>query len=591
MATSSFNPEQIAVRAKLGMMATDAPPGRVLTYLASPEKGTLPASCTLKVCDPNDLYGTLRFFSRILRDGAGGKAILNEMKNLDPISVDWRFFLSPLHPDYYRMSDTQRQHFSFLDGYEYDILIPVNDSMEECSDISYSIEESWRAFIEAAREGKRILVNLSGLRHAGRTNERGLRATGPLGLPGQENEGSFLAIYIFIARYLETGRIPEFIDLLGQLNQTIRRGGQFKDGIITSSMPSSHPCFLDYLKHPLRLIPGSHKKGVQFIEGDALPDEETLALIARKHNEESLFLEKLTKEDIKENYWWNVCVGIKLPDRGTCLIYRVNLAQCHTPEDIPMAFTSAVSKLLNLHLSWRAAVGASRSAHYAPLEQDRQIALDIMGLASALVHFGVTYKELAKALQAFLDNSPYDTESMAYKIVYNLAVGYRQSTIICDDTMEFYGLPKLRHIHCIEPQQKSAESYRDLKDYPCSRNIDPPFAVRQWRVSEASNPPRKLIQFNPAIEIANQLGAEFHLRFCELWQEFMSVCGRPHGISYDNWMYVTAADVKDFVTRSPLQTWYYNYARQIDQSYLDKGALPEIATDCSLDVGCPVCAE
>lgn len=568
----------------LPSLSTDAPPGRVLTYLTNPEKGTLPASCTLKIVNPTNLHEDLRFFSRILRDGAGGKAILNNWYDHTPIKVNWRFYLSPLHLDYYRMSSEQKKHFSVVSLYDWDEIITVDDSMEESSVTGFSIEESWRKFIDLAIQGKRILVNLSNLRPVGTLNDRGLRATGPLGLEGLENEGSFLAIYEAIANHLEDGTITSFIDLLGQLNQTIRRGGQFKDGIITSSIPWNHPSCLQYLKHPLHLIPGSHKKGVQFEGSEELPSQELLELIAHKHNTESLFLEKTDPNDL--DYHWNVCVGIKVPNLGTCLLYRTNLAQCEEPDDISMAMVSAMRHLLELHVGWRASVGNERSGHYAPLREDRQVALDIMGLASALAHWGVSYQELADAMEEFMFMDHHPDNSMAWRIVYALAKGYRETTILADDYMDDLGLPRLKYLHSIEPQQKSAEGYKDLSGYSCTRNIDPPFHHRQWRVSEARG--RKLIRYNPKCELAKDVGADLHLRFCELWQQFMELCGRPHGISYDNWKQATADDVKDFLTRSPLKTWYYNYSHQIDQSYLDKG---QVVDACNLEQGCVVCAE
>ena len=88
--------------------------------------------------------------------------------------------------------------------------IVVEDSMTEGRD---SIEASWKFASHALRYGAGCAVHLSNLRPKGHDNGQGLTASGPV---------SFAKIY-------------------STLNETLRRGGKFKNGAITCVLDIDHP--------------------------------------------------------------------------------------------------------------------------------------------------------------------------------------------------------------------------------------------------------------------------------------------------------------------------------------------------------------
>ena len=94
----------------------------------------------------------------------------------------------------------------------------VDDSMEGPE----GIEASWRFVSHALRFGAGVAVHLSNLRPKGSENGRGLTASGPV---------SFLKIY-------------------SVLNETLRRGGHYKNGAVVGHLDLDHPDVLDFIRTP-----------------------------------------------------------------------------------------------------------------------------------------------------------------------------------------------------------------------------------------------------------------------------------------------------------------------------------------------------
>lgn len=571
-------------------------PSRPRTYLQEPEKGLLPHSCSLTVWD-NDLYRCLFLTSHDLRGGSGVKLVLDKFENRKPLNFNWRFYLDPEHPDFNKITKYQAQylHEDATDDIHWE-WITVEDSMVEMGMYRVSIEESWKKFIELAEQGKDIVVDLSSLRPSGQVNSKGLTATGAVGDGTDEsNDSSFFAIYDRLAKYLQTGDIMTFLQLMGTLNATLRRGGQYKNGIITSSMISSNPLIRDYLNADITKIAGSHKKAIRLLPEDA-NNIELLKLAADKRNSESLFLEKVAAS--APGTYQNVCLGIELPNRGTCLIGRVNLGLVADPDNLWKAFCEATEHLCHLHINWRSEVGR-RADIYQELEDDRQIAIDVLGLANFLAYHGITYRQFNDALESFLDNPeqvPYP--SKAQNIVYNLALAYSRSVMVADQIMEQHGLSKLDRIHTVEPAQSHSYQCKDIQGFTTARAIFAPFGRKVRRRSESQK--NVMVKHgNESLEIAADIGAELHQRLCENWQRLMDRYGRPHGISFDTWNECSVEWLQDFILRSPLKSAYYQEASNYNQEYLRKVAMMayseekanEPACDISRKGECSVCAE
>ena len=552
-------------------------PGRVRTFLTQDYYSTIPASCALTVYK-NNLFELLKLCALDLCGGACTKVILdNYQKPQTHRNFSWSFSLSPMHPDYCKLSDRQKEYLT--NGLSEDIyLIKVADSMNDSKSEGISIIESWTAFIEAAIAGKNIIVDLSQLRPYGTigSNQR-IISSGPIGRgKDDESECSFLSIYIAIAKYLRSGKIFDFLYVLGCLNDTLRRGG-YKRGIITTAMIYSNPFIEEYLDAPLGDLPGGTKKGIRIDEG-VIPYTRLIDKIAEKANSESLFIVKVgNNPDVFDN----VCVGIRIPDRGTCLIWRINLAKINDIQSIPLWFGKATSQLALLHIYWRKE-RPKQAQIYAPLYDDRQICLDVMGIVSALAGWKIKYQEFLGALVRYNNGIPGEFESD--RLVEYLARGFAESTRIADEIMEMHELPPLERIHTPgEPAMRHSYECTDLKGNTITRSIYPPFSKIVKRESEHE---AVAVYHHGQVETPPDITPDHHEAMCEEWSRFINNVGRSHELmSYDAWHEITPEWIEYFIKESPLGAKYYSNARNFDQSYMRK------RTTTVQDEGCAVCAE
>ena len=99
----------------------------------------------------------------------------------------------------------------------------VQDSMEG----EDGIEKSWRFVSHALRYGAGVAVHLSNLRPKGTENGKGLVASGPV---------SFAKIY-------------------SVLNETLRRGGIYKNGAVVCHLDIDHPDLIEFITTPRHELP------------------------------------------------------------------------------------------------------------------------------------------------------------------------------------------------------------------------------------------------------------------------------------------------------------------------------------------------
>jgi hypothetical protein len=578
-------------------------PGRIKNYLAQENKtdGLLPHSCELRVYK-NDLGAFLKTVALGLAGGAGIKVILNDYVTPEAVwdaQDSWCFWVSEDNSDYPKMSELQKNY------YDDDLLdhvrspkIKVADSLEGTfEDGSVSITDSWGVFIDALKSNNVPRVNLDALRAHGTTNSKGLVASGALGSGGDDNDsGSFLSVYRYIAIYLSEPTLKNFLNLLGCLCETIRRGGVYKSAIITTGMRYTHPLIEEYLNVPMFELLGSHQKSIE-LDSDVLDNKELCQLICDKVNKESLFLSKIQPEGLHQN----VCQSLSLGDGATCLIWRVNAGMCMTPEQLIKAYVDAATHLTNLHVNWRNEVG-DRSERYLPVEQDRQIAIDVIGLANQLALLGFTYQQFAQALEA-VNRGEYENQLMKdnekFSSVLDLAYAYNEAYFSAldqsDHIMISNGYSPLDRIFCIEPSQRHYLDLEDAEGNTLARSIIAPFARVMGRSSKAIGD--QFVSFGN-VEIATDVTPSINQYFLEQWQTLMNSTGRAHGISFDLWREIDVNWLHDFLVYSRLKATYYQFASEYDKlSYVNKDVSADFSELEGLDMmvcdmtnkGCSTC--
>lgn len=547
-------------------------PGRVRTFLLNPEQHTTPHSCTRYEWN-GDLVDLLTFAARALKGGSGVKITFPaNTKLIEPRDLgNWKVWIDPTHPEYNVIKKYSNlvniDALKDFDTREVVRVYEIEDSIEGAG----GILDSWKELINAWSWDESILV-LSNIRSIGTQNSNGLIASGA---------ESFLSIYGAIAKYLETGTIDSLLKLLGTLNHVMRRGG-YKKGIITSAMSTDCDLIKDYLKVPTIEIEGSHKKGV-ILNDSAFDDPELIEMIVESRNSESTFIEKPCEAGLGAN----VCVGILLGHKATCLIWRVNLGICAIDE-IVKTFTQAALDICELHTTWREKK-PELASYYAPLKDDRQVGLDVMGLANLLAIEGVTYLEFADALEDLLTDKTVDFTNKAHQIVEAINNGYRAAKWTCDNYMFVKRLPMLDRIFTVEPAQSHAYETLDRLGKTTCRGIFPPTGRIVKRTSDSQVNKR---YFHGNVETDVIVGPELHERVCDMWQRMLDQTGRGHAISQDSWELIDAGKLKEFTERASKTLYYSEFANYNQRGFLAKTVQDVTLETCSIDRkdDCQACA-
>lgn len=518
-------------------------PERLQTYLENPEGKRLPFSCTLAVLKKDtDIGEVVAWATQSLKSGAGVKLIIADTFKLpEPADLDLELFLDYDHPDWQTPEQPEGLNISkSFDRLPVAGIVP-DDSIE-------GIAAGWRQLFRASGH---VTVNLSLLRPRDTVNSDGMLASGPI---------SFARVYLAIAKYRTNPSMFSLLRLFGILNDVILRGG-YKKGIITSAIEDTSEYVDDYLAVPLVSLRGSHKKGLILSKHPG----ERLDTVIEKVNYESMFLQKARPDKL----YANVCMGIYLDDRGTCLINRVNLGQVKDIRDIPMAFVEATRHAVLVHHEWRKQQ-PERANQWAGLATDNQVAIDVMGLSNLLRQLGISYRTLILALNGEVNQA---TELLSY-----LAEGYTVSCLEADRMcLEELGIPVMERLHTVEPAQ--AHSYRttDAEGYTTARGIWPPFSRIVNRYSQSSTEPVKTYDHGPIEELT----PDEHYKLCCGWANLMGAFGRPHSISYDTWEDFTPGVFKKWWD-GPLTTLYYNMSKDYNtRGYARKRFVAPDLTTCT----------
>ena len=269
----------------------------------------------------------------------------------------------------------------------------VDDSMEGPE----GIEASWRFASHALRNGAGCAIHLSKLRPRGHENGKGLTASGPV---------SFAKIY-------------------SVLNETLRRGGHYKNGAIVAHLDINHPDILEFVQLPRDAAPWIKRT----VDLDAglwnSTDSRVKDAILEGIKSGDIWLNKIKYDNKGQRIYGNVCLEVYLPTRGTCLLQHVNLAACDS-RDLKKAFANGMSELCDLH----GRTGVGGTGEYLSPNEDRQVGLGMLGLSNFLRRHGLTYAEFGKALEEINSQTPI-TDDKAHDIAWQFKEAIEGAAYVC----------------------------------------------------------------------------------------------------------------------------------------------------------------
>jgi hypothetical protein len=409
----------------------------------------------------------------------------------------------------------------------------VEDSMEGPN----GIEASWRFVSHALRNGAGCAVHLSELRPRGSDNGHGLIASGPV---------SFGRIY-------------------STLNETLRRGGKYKNGAVVLHLDANHADIEEFIETPRELLPWA-KRCVN-ITREWWEDMDVIVRQKLLHGIKSgdIWLNKVKYEGTKR-IRGNVCLEVYLPSRGTCLLQHVNLGACEF-NDIPSAFVQGMSQLCSLH----GGTGVGETGEYLDPTIDRQVGLGMLGLANLLRRYGVTYEQFGRALDSY--NRGDTNRTAAYELVSQLASGIQEAAQVAK-------VNNMVRAFAIAPTASCSYRSRDLDGYTCTPEIAPPISRTVDRDSGTFGV--ETYDYGE-VEIASEVGWHAYKRVADGIMTLLNATGLAHGYSFNSWSDVVTYD-DEFIEQwlDSSQTSLY-YSLQVMGDVQDKSDAYAALKDSDVD--------
>lgn len=388
----------------------------------------------------------------------------------------------------------------------------VDDSMEGPE----GIEASWRFVSHALRNGAGVAVHLSNLRPKGADNGKGLVASGPV---------SFARIY-------------------SALNETLRRGGVYKNGAVVIHLDLEHPDILEFIQVPRAELPWVKR----CIDLDpfqwSTTTQEVRNAILWGIASGDIWLNKIRYDHRGNRIYGNVCLEVYLPHRGTCLLEHVNLGAC-TIEEIPGAFEAAMTELVKLH----ARTGVGDTGEYLKPEVDRQVGLGIIGLANLLAIEGVTYADLRHAFDRFFAQVTYPYITTADAIANALFDGIDRAASVAR-------AHRMDRAFAIAPTASCSYNNVDRLGFTTAPEIAPPIS----RTVDRDSGTFGVQSFDYGnVETAEQVGYSTFRGVADCIVSFFQDTSLFHGYSLNTWSDQVTYDeqfVNDWIL-SPQTSMYY----------------------------------
>lgn len=524
--------------------------GRVRTAIEHPEKGTRSASCTTikPRFDLDSVRRTIKFISSSLRAGAG---INVHLDNLPPSTAS-------LNGDVYFTADGQK----------------VSDSMEEFDKVwnapdeqAIPIDKAIYYAYESGYTNQDVYFDLSGLRPSGVKNDKGMVSSGP-----KSFQNLITAAYTCGAH----PNVENWMKFLSTFNQEIRRGGVYKNGAITTTLPVWHDEAYLYITLPASETPWLKRGLLLPKDWIKLP---YMPLAIQEVNKGTLWLEKALVKRNGKIHWLNhdsplmdarllsnVCREVLLDNQGTCDLSHVNLGMIDTGQELVEALCDLVQFLYALKMS------KEQKSIYLEREFDNQIGVGLLGLSNLLARKKLKYTLFIDALKKTIRNSEDSTVYFMDKIAEQTS-GYLDS----EKSLAFwfvYAYKKagllaknldLERTFVIAPTANSSFNHKDLEGFTTSPEIVPPLKQMVERGSETTEV--TYATYHPDTEIASDLEPSQLFELYEAFQNLMDMDGLAHSVSMNVYEPIDFNWLLRF-SESPLRTTYYRM--ELNQDYTDK---------------------
>ena len=375
------------------------------------------------------------------------------------------------------------------------------------------IEASWRFASHALRLGAGCAIHLSKLDPKGHERPSGVTASGAV---------SFGKIY-------------------SVLNETIRRGGKFKNGAIVLHYDLCGSDAYDFITTPRHELPWV-KRCInitdEWWEACTFKSELLHGIKAG-----DIWLTKVAHDNEGERIYGNVCLEVRLRSRGTCLLQHVSLGMCEA-DDLTEAFKEGMSQLCELH----GQTGVGDTGEYLYPSVDRQVGLGVLGLANFLRRQNVSYKEFGEGLEQY-NNGAAPVATRGYELACKFDIAIQHAAAIARSH-------HMVRAFAIAPTASCSFRSKDLDGYTCTPEIAPPIAQTVDRDSGTFGV--QTYEYGP-VEIASEVGWNDYKRVADQLVLMYQRTGLLHGYSFNSWSDQVTYD-NEFIEEwlsSPQTSLYY----------------------------------
>ncbi|NER97432.1 MAG: hypothetical protein F6J86_26895 [Symploca sp. SIO1B1] len=375
---------------------------------------------------------------------------------------------------------------------------------------------------------------------------------------------------------------------------TIRRHGVYKNGAGCAYINHDHPDLLEWLGYsnsygvsiqdrlgdrfnipPVDFDGNANQRWIKkaIYVDDTLLDNPLLPEIMQSISRGRLFVAKKQWSADGERLYSNICTEALLPNRGTCSINHVNLANITDIGDIVPAMEMAVM----IGCEVRSLTVLPEDLYMAPYE-DCQIMVGVIGLANLLGRFGISYEQFVGDLTAELDRleemgtsqyleSRMVAELSSRTLVSELVASYHMGGGIAKS----YGISRA---FTVAPTINSAFREPDIDGMAIAPEIAPPvFNPKTFSVERRSGTNgTSVFQYPDYIENAVDVGFETYFNLANQWQRLMNSTALSHAISFNTWesQPIDESFIRRFMA-SNLKSLYYRI--NPDQSTVDKSSI------------------
>ena len=342
---------------------------------------------------------------------------------------------------------------------------------------------------------------------------------------------------------MATGPVS-FGKIYSALNETLRRGGAYKNGAIVLHLDLSHPDVIDFITATRSELPWVKRCVDIDDEMWAFADQDTKDALIYGIKSGDIWLNKIKHDpNTGERIYGNVCLEVYLPSRGTCLLQHVNLGSC-TLDNLQEAFVSGMSELCDLH----GRTGVGESGEYLTPEVDRQVGLGVLGLANFLRRYNISYKDFGEALRLVNRGHSATNEAGMAAVALDRAIFEAAQVAHNNDMVRAFA---------IAPTASCSYRSRDLDGFTCTPEIAPPIARMVDRDSGEFGVER--VNYGD-VEIASEVGWDAYKRVADEIMTMLDRTGLLHGYSFNSWSDVVIyneAFIEEWLG-SPQTSLYYS---------------------------------